>query len=61
MTAIGRTGCVLHPLPKADAASLEVSIETLRNRGLVQGSRREPNLTLAGIDAARVLLDPASA
>ncbi len=56
--ASSRTGCVLRPYPvDIDAHEVDSAIERMREQGWVHGSRREPNLTRAGIEAAKSLVE----
>lgn len=54
--ALDRVAHVLRPFP-ADAApeELTAALEAMRRKGYVQGSARTPNLTAAGVEAARKL------
>ncbi len=64
-TAYDRNGCVLRPLPKPrdglTQQQIDEAVLRLREKGLVHGSQREPNLTSKGILAARELVEAADA
>ncbi|MBL6939450.1 MAG: hypothetical protein ISS15_05370 [Alphaproteobacteria bacterium] len=55
-SALNRTAYVLRPYPKdVTSEDLETALADLRARGYVHGTRREPNLTPTGAEAARAL------
>lgn len=55
LTAADHVGFVLRPYPKAEPEEMDAAIARLRQKGLVHGSQREPNLSAAGIIAVREL------
>lgn len=54
--AAGQIGYVLRPYPDGtDGPAADLAVQRLRDKGLVHGSRREPNLTMLGIEMTREL------
>jgi hypothetical protein len=56
LAALSRIAGVLKPYPKdVPAPKVAEAVANLRQRNLVHGGERAPNLTRAGVEAARTL------
>lgn len=56
LAASGRIGRVIRPYPaEFDRHACDEAVANLRKRNFVHGTQRSPNLTVAGIEAAREL------